>query len=77
MRKILTRRTSTGNGRCRDHRRRHHRRGHGLLALRAGMSTVLVEMRDGLSTLTTTASIESFRPRFYRAGHGRPGQRVH
>jgi sarcosine oxidase subunit beta len=31
---------------------------------RAGLSTVLVEMRDGLSTLTTTASIESFRAQF-------------
>jgi len=31
---------------------------------RAGMSTILVEMRDGLSTLTTTASIESFRAQF-------------
>jgi sarcosine oxidase subunit beta len=31
---------------------------------RAGLSTILVEMRDGLSTLTTTASIESFRAQF-------------
>jgi sarcosine oxidase, subunit beta len=31
---------------------------------RAGLSTLLVEMRDGLSTLTTTASIESFRAQF-------------
>ena len=31
---------------------------------KAGLSTVLVEMRDGLSTLTTTASIESFRAQF-------------
>jgi len=31
---------------------------------RAGMSVVVVEMRDGLSTLTTTASIESFRAQF-------------
>ena len=31
---------------------------------RAGMTTILVEMRDGLSTLTTTASIESFRAQF-------------
>jgi sarcosine oxidase, subunit beta len=31
---------------------------------RAGMKTILVEMRDGLSTLTTTASIESFRAQF-------------
>ncbi len=31
---------------------------------RAGMSTIVVEMRDGLSTLTTTASIESFRAQF-------------
>ncbi len=31
---------------------------------RAGLSTTLVEMRDGLSTLTTTASIESFRAQF-------------
>jgi len=31
---------------------------------RAGISTILVEMRDGLSTLTTTASIESFRAQF-------------
>ena len=30
----------------------------------AGLSTILVEMRDGLSTLTTTASIESFRAQF-------------
>ena len=31
---------------------------------RAGITTILVEMRDGLSTLTTTASIESFRAQF-------------
>lgn len=31
---------------------------------RAGIKTILVEMRDGLSTLTTTASIESFRAQF-------------
>lgn len=31
---------------------------------RAGLSTTVVEMRDGLSTLTTTASIESFRAQF-------------
>lgn len=31
---------------------------------RAGIPTILVEMRDGLSTLTTTASIESFRAQF-------------
>jgi sarcosine oxidase subunit beta len=31
---------------------------------RAGLKTILVEMRDGLSTLTTTASIESFRAQF-------------
>jgi sarcosine oxidase subunit beta len=31
---------------------------------RAGLSVVVVEMRDGLSTLTTTASIESFRAQF-------------
>jgi sarcosine oxidase, subunit beta len=31
---------------------------------RAGLSTIVVEMRDGLSTLTTTASIESFRAQF-------------
>ncbi len=31
---------------------------------RAGMSTIVLEMRDGLSTLTTTASIESFRAQF-------------
>ena len=31
---------------------------------KAGLSTILVEMRDGLSTLTTTASIESFRAQF-------------
>ena len=31
---------------------------------RAGFSTILVEMRNGLSTLTTTASIESFRAQF-------------
>jgi sarcosine oxidase, subunit beta len=31
---------------------------------RAGLATVVVEMRDGLSTLTTTASIESFRAQF-------------
>jgi sarcosine oxidase subunit beta len=31
---------------------------------RAGLSTILVERRDGLSTLTTTASIESFRAQF-------------
>ena len=31
---------------------------------RAGFSTIVVEMRDGLSTLTTTASIESFRAQF-------------
>jgi sarcosine oxidase subunit beta len=31
---------------------------------RAGLTTILVEMRDGLSTLTTTASIESFRAQF-------------
>ncbi|MEJ2756960.1 MAG: FAD-binding oxidoreductase [Anaerolineales bacterium] len=31
---------------------------------RAGLDTVLVEMRDGLSTLTTPASIESFRAQF-------------
>ena len=31
---------------------------------RAGLDTIVVEMRDGLSTLTTTASIESFRAQF-------------
>ena len=31
---------------------------------RAGLKTVVLEMRDGLSTLTTTASIESFRAQF-------------
>jgi len=31
---------------------------------RAGLDTVLVEMRDGLSTLTTPTSIESFRAQF-------------
>lgn len=31
---------------------------------RAGLDTVLVEMRQGLSTLTTPASIESFRAQF-------------
>ncbi|MGD2148619.1 MAG: FAD-dependent oxidoreductase, partial [Anaerolineae bacterium] len=31
---------------------------------RAGVDTVLVEMRDGLSTLTTPESIESFRAQF-------------
>ena len=31
---------------------------------RAGLDTVLVEMRDGLSTLTTAQSIESFRLQF-------------
>jgi sarcosine oxidase subunit beta len=31
---------------------------------RAGLNTVLLEMRDGLSTLTTTQSIESFRTQF-------------
>ena len=31
---------------------------------RAGLDTVLVEMRDGLSTLTTPNSIESFRSQF-------------
>lgn len=31
---------------------------------RAGMDTVLVEMREGLSTLTTPSSIESFRAQF-------------
>jgi len=31
---------------------------------RAGLETVLVEMRDGLSTLTTAESIESFRAQF-------------
>ncbi len=31
---------------------------------RAGLDTVLVEMRDGLSTLTTPESIESFRAQF-------------
>ncbi len=31
---------------------------------RAGLDTVLVEMRDGLSTLTTAESIESFRAQF-------------
>lgn len=31
---------------------------------RAGLDTVLVEMRDGLSTLTTTASAECFRAQF-------------
>jgi len=31
---------------------------------RAGLSTIVLEMRDGLSTLTTTASIESFRAQF-------------
>jgi len=31
---------------------------------RAGLDTVLVEMRDGLSTLTTPNSIESFRAQF-------------
>jgi len=31
---------------------------------RAGLDTVLVEMRDGLSTLTTAESIESFRLQF-------------
>ena len=31
---------------------------------RAGLDTVLIEMREGLSTLTTPASIESFRAQF-------------
>jgi sarcosine oxidase subunit beta len=31
---------------------------------KAGLKTILVEMRDGLSTLTTAASIESFRAQF-------------
>ncbi len=31
---------------------------------KAGLNTILVEMRDGLSTLTTAASIESFRAQF-------------
>ena len=31
---------------------------------KAGLETVLIEMRDGLSTLTTPASIESFRLQF-------------
>jgi sarcosine oxidase subunit beta len=31
---------------------------------RAGMDVVLVEMRDGLSTLTTPASAECFRAQF-------------
>ena len=31
---------------------------------RAGLYTIVLEMRDGLSTLTTTASIESFRAQF-------------
>ncbi|MCP4361141.1 MAG: FAD-binding oxidoreductase, partial [Chloroflexi bacterium] len=31
---------------------------------RAGLDTVLIEMRDGLSTLTTPNSIESFRAQF-------------
>jgi sarcosine oxidase, subunit beta len=31
---------------------------------RAGLDTVLVEMRDGLSTLTTPQSVESFRAQF-------------
>ena len=31
---------------------------------KAGLSTVVVEMRDGLSTLTTTASVESYRAQF-------------
>lgn len=31
---------------------------------RAGLNTVVVEMRDGLSTLTTSESIESFRAQF-------------
>ena len=31
---------------------------------RAGLDTVLLEMRDGLSTLTTPNSIESFRAQF-------------
>ena len=31
---------------------------------RAGLDTVLVEMREGLSTLTTPNSIESFRAQF-------------
>lgn len=31
---------------------------------RAGLTTIVVEMREGLSTLTTTASIESFRAQF-------------
>jgi NADPH-dependent 2,4-dienoyl-CoA reductase/sulfur reductase-like enzyme len=31
---------------------------------KAGLETILVEIRDGLSTLTTAASIESFRAQF-------------
>lgn len=31
---------------------------------KAGLKTILVEMKDGLSTLTTAASIESFRAQF-------------
>ena len=31
---------------------------------RAGLKTILLEMREGLSTLTTAASIESFRAQF-------------
>ncbi|MBW2058531.1 MAG: FAD-binding oxidoreductase [Deltaproteobacteria bacterium] len=31
---------------------------------RAGLDVILVEMRDGLSTLTTTASVECFRAQF-------------
>ena len=31
---------------------------------KAGLKTILVEIRDGLSTLTTAASIESFRAQF-------------
>ena len=31
---------------------------------KAGLDVVLVEMRDGLSTLTTPASVECFRAQF-------------
>jgi sarcosine oxidase subunit beta len=35
---------------------------------RAGLETLVVEMRDGLSTLTSAASIESFRKQFTEPG---------
>ena len=43
---------------------------------RAGLKTILVEMRDGLSTLTTTASIESFRAQFTEPAMAALAQRI-